>query len=210
MPADDSTVIDGGDIETASPQFVRQLARALSAARHRRHLPVWWLAQNSKGRFTRRELQRAEAGRLLLRPDTVADLARLYGVDLTEVLPDDRAGLDIRADGIIRSGGAAASFTPGDSASLVTAYFRLTRQLRQLDDHETMPLRQDDLRSIAQFLEQSAVPSKYLEAVLAASLAERRVVAGSLIAGAVSLGLAGVTDTSSPATATADGRVSGG
>jgi hypothetical protein len=209
VAADDSTVIDGSDIETASPQFVRQLAAALAAARHRRHLPVWWMARSSKGRFTRRELQRAEAGRLLLRPDTVADLARLYGVDVSDVLPEARPGLDIRADGVLRSGGAMTTFTPGDSASLVTAYFRLTRQLRQLDDRDTMPLRQDDLRCIAQFLEQSAAPSKYLEAVLAASMAERRVVAGSLIAGAVTLGLAGVTDTSSPATATSDGRVSG-
>jgi hypothetical protein len=192
-------VIDARDIETASPQFVRQLAATLAAARRRRHLPVWWLAQNSKGRFTRRQLQRAEGGRLQLTAGTVADLAGLYGVDVTDVLPDARFhGLDIRADGVIRSGGAATTFTPGDGASLVTAYFRLARQLRQLDDDQTMPLRQDDLRCIAQFLETSAAPSKYLEAVLAASLAERRVVAGSLIAGAVSLGLAGVTQVGGP------------
>jgi hypothetical protein len=73
-----------------------------------------------------------------------------------------------------------------------------------------LSLRSEDLRSIAQFLERSTTPSKYLEAVLASSLAERRVVTGSLIAGAVSIGLAGLTDHSSPAAATPDGRVSGG
>ena len=61
-----------------------------------------------------------------------------------------------------------------------------------------------------QFLEPSSPPSKHLEAVLAASLAERRVIAGSLIAGAVSIELAGPTDHSSPATSTSDGGMSGG
>jgi hypothetical protein len=203
-------VIDGSDIETASPHFVRQFAAELTLARRRRHVPQWRLAQTSKGRFVKHDLQRAEAGRLTLRPDTVADLAHLYGLDLTDLLPGARRGLDIRDDGVVCSGGVFQTFTPGDGASLVAAFFRLTRQLRQLDDAEPMPLRRSDLHAIAQFLEPTRPPSKYLEAVLAASLAEHRVVTGSLIAGAVSIGLAGLTDHSSPATATADGRVSGG
>jgi hypothetical protein len=192
-------VIDGRDIETASPHFVRQLSAALMIARRRRRTPTWLLARRSRGRFTTHDLHAAETGALTLQPDTVADLAALYGVDLTALLPGARDELSIR-DGRISSGGVTAAFTPGDSASLVTAYFKLTRQLRQLDDATTMPLRRDDVRCIAQFLEGSRTPSKYLEAVLAASIAERRVLAGSLIAGAVSIGLAGLTDNSSPAT----------
>lgn len=193
-------MIDGSDIETASPHFVRQLAAELMVARRRRHLPVWWLARTSGGRFTRRQLHAAETGQLLLKADKVAELAALYRVDISTLMPTGRGGLEIRADGIISSGGTSVSFTPGDAESLITAYFRLTRQLRQLDDVVTMPLRSDDLRVIAQFLERSGTPSTYLEAVLAASLAERRVLAGSLVAGAVSIGLAGLTEHSSPAT----------
>lgn len=184
-----ASVIDASDIETASPQFVRQLSAALIVARRRRRLPVWLLACRSRGRFTAVDLRAAETGHLTLRPDTIADLAALYRLDVTEILPGTRSGLAIRADGLISSGGITATFTPGDSASLVTAYFELTRRLRHLDDETTLPLRRDDLRCIAQFLQSSGAPSKYLEAVLAASLAERRVVAGSLIAGAVSIGL---------------------
>lgn len=202
--ADDSTVIDGNHIETASPQFVRQLAAELIVARRRRHVPLAWVAHRSRGRFSRRELADVEAGRLALTPETVADLAGLYGLDLAAVLPGSRNELEIRADGLLSSGGMTATFTPGDGASLVTAYFQLTRRLRHLDDVTTMPLRRDDVRCITDFLEQSGAPSKYLEAVLAASIAERRVLAGSLIAGAVSIGLAGLTENSSPATAVID------
>lgn len=204
ITADDSTVIDGNHIETASPQFVRQLAAELIVARHRRHAPLAWVARRSHGRFSRRELADAEAGRLALTPETVADLAGLYGLDLAAVLPGSRNELEIRPDGLVSSGGMTATFTPGDGASLVTAYFQLTRRLRHLDDVTTMPLRRDDVRCITDFLQQSGAPSKYLEAVLAASIAERRVLAGSLIAGAVSIGLAGLTENSSPATAAGD------
>jgi hypothetical protein len=183
-------VIDGGDIETASPQFVRQLAAELMVARRRSRRPIWWLARSSHGRFTRQQLHDAESGRLPLHPDTVAQLADVYGIDVDSLLPAARGGLQIRADGLISSGGVSMPFTPGDDTSLVTAYFRLARQLRQQDDASTLTLRGDDLRTIAQFLERSGTPSRYLEAVLAASIAERRVLAGSLIAGAVSIGLA--------------------
>lgn len=193
-------MIDGSDIETASPQFVRQLAAELMVARRQQHLPVWWVARRSRGRFTRRQLRAAETGQLMLKPDIVAELADVYRVDISALLPSGRSGLEIRADGVISSGGATVSFTPGDAESLITAYFRLTRQLRQLDDVDTMPLRRDDLRVIAQFLQRSGTPSTYLEAVLAASLAERRVLAGNLQAGAVSIRLAGLTDNSSPTT----------
>lgn len=193
-------MIDGRDIETASPQFVRHLSAELMVARRRRRMPAWLLARRSRGRFTRHDLQRAETGKLTLRPDTVADLAQLYGIELAALLPTHRNELEIRADGLISSGGVTATFTPGDDASLVTAYFRLTRQLRHLDDATTMPLRRDDVRHIAEFLGTSSSPSKYLDAVLAASIAERRVLAGSLIAGAVSIGLAGLTEHSSSVT----------
>jgi hypothetical protein len=199
-----TTVIDGSDIETASPQFVRQLSAALMIARRRRHVPTWLLARRSRGRFTTRDLHAAETGELSLHPDTVADLAALYGLDLTSMLPGVRGELVIRADGLISSGGLTATFTPGDSTSLVNAYFALTRRLRHLDDVTTMPVRRDDVHAIAHFLEGTRAPSKYLEAVLAASIAERRVLAGSLIAGAVSIDLAGLTEHSSPATATVD------
>ncbi|MGD9995389.1 MAG: hypothetical protein AB7L17_01875 [Ilumatobacteraceae bacterium] len=203
-------MIDGSDIDSPSPVFVRQVAVELRAARQRRHIPLRWLAHRSEGRFSRRELERAEAGKLPLDASVVARLTELYGIDATDVLPGRRDRLDIRPDGVIRCGHIAVTFTPGDAESLVTAYFRLTRQLRNADETQAVPLRNDDLQAINEFLRGARAPSQHLDAVLAASLAEQRVVTGSLIAGAVALGLAGLTDHSSPATATADGRTSGG
>jgi hypothetical protein len=182
-------MIDRSDIRTPSPHFVRKLSAALVTARRRRRSPRWLMARRSNGQFSRLDLRNAETGRLPLQADTVAELTRLYGIDPSTVLPIGRTGLDITSNGLISSGGVTVPFAPDDGASLVTAYVGLTRTLRQLDDTEPMPLRRDDVQAIATFLDHSGMPSTYLEAVLAASLAERRVMAGSLIAGAASIGL---------------------
>lgn len=191
-------MIDGTHVETVSPQFVRHLAGRLVTARRSTRRPLWLLARRSRGRFSARDLRDAESGALTLDAETVSDLAALYGLDLGSVLPDTRGGLEIRPSGLISAGGVTMSFEPGDPASLVDAYFRLTRALRSADDETTIPLRRDDVQAIAHFLQHTGSPSRYLESVLAVSIAERRVLVGSLVAGAASIGLAGLTEQSSP------------
>ena len=191
-------MIDGTRIEVASPAFVRHLAARLVTERRRFRRPLWLLATRSKGRFTARDLSDAEAGLLPLGPDVVTSLAALYGVDVADVLPTTRRGLDIRP-GLISAGGVTKSFTEGDSASLVNAYFLLTRTLRAIDDEAALPLRRDDVAQIADYQSRTNAPSKYFDKVLEMANLQGRVIVGSLIAGAATLNLAGVTDHSVPA-----------
>ena len=194
-------MINGSNIEMASPMFVRHLAARLVSERRRARRPLWMMATRSKGRFTTRDLRDAEAGILPLDADTVTALAEVYGVPLDDLLPTTRRGLDIRAEGLISDGGVTLSFTPGDSRSLVGAYFRLARTLRDMDDQATLPLRRADVEAIDAFLRQSCPPSDILAPILAMVDAERKVMVASIVAGAAAIGLAGITENSIPSIA---------
>jgi hypothetical protein len=202
-------VIDGSDIETTSPHFVRQLAVELMVARRRRHRPLWWMAWVNHGRFTRRQLRDAERGQLALTRETVSDLAAVYGVNPAYLLPGDRSSLDIRADGLLSSGGETVTFTPGDAGSLIAAYIQLTRKLRVTDDAAAIPLRRDDLRAIGRFLERTGTPSLYLDALLTASAAEDQLMSGSVVAGVASIDLVDRTAEDEPVVVDSDGSVAG-
>ena len=194
-------MINGSRIEMASPMFVRHLAARLVSERRRARRPLWLVANRSKGRFTTRDLRDAEAGVLALDADTVTALADVYGVAIDDLLPSTRRGLDIRADGLISAGGVTMSFTPGDTRSLVSAYFTLARTLRDIDEQTILPLRRDDVVAIDAFLRQSCPPSDLLAPILAMVDAERKVMVASIVAGAAAIGLAGITDHSIPAVA---------
>jgi hypothetical protein len=194
-------MINGSDIEMASPMFVRHLAARLVSERRRARRPLWLMATRSKGRFTTRDLRDAEAGVLPLDADTVTMLAEVYCVPLDDLLPTTRRGLDIRADGLISAGGVTLSFIPGDSRSLVGAYFKLARTLRDIDDQAALPLRRADVEAIDAFLRQSSPPSDLLAPILAMVDAERQVMVASIIAGAAAIGLAGITENSIPSIA---------
>jgi hypothetical protein len=194
-------MIDGSNIEMASPVFVRHLAARLVAERRGARRPLWMMATRSKGRFTTRDLRDAEAGVLPLDADTVTALAEVYGVALDDLLPSTRRGLEIRADGLISAGGVTLTFTPGDSRSLVSTYFRLARTLRDIDDETILPLRRADVEAIDAFLRAANPPSDVLAPILAMVDAERRVMVASIVAGAAAIGLAGLTENSIPAIA---------
>jgi hypothetical protein len=183
-------MIDGTRIEVASPAFVRHLAARLLAERRRSRRPIWLMASRSQGRFSARDLSDAEAGLLPLDPSIVVALAGLYGLDVAEVLPPVRRGLDIRP-GTISAGGVTMPFTPGDSASLVNAYFALTRTLRSIDDEAAMPLRRNDVEQIAAYLSSQHAPSVYIDKVMELSSFHGQVIVSSVLAGAATLAMVG-------------------
>lgn len=194
-------MIDGSNIEMASPMFVRHVAARLVSERRRARRPLWLVATKSKGRFTTRDLRDAEAGVLPLDADAVTQLAELYGIELSGLLPSTRRGLDIRADGLISAGGVTLPFTPGDSASLVGAYFKLARTLRDIDDETILPLRRSDVEAIDSFLRRSMPSTDILGPILAMVDAERSVMVASIVAGAAAIGLTGVAENAMPAVA---------
>lgn len=186
-------MIDGKHMEVASPVFVREFASRLRDARRRTRRPTFWLASRSGGRFTAKELRDAEAGMLPLDAARVGDLADLYRIDLSSVLPTTRRGLTIRP-GLLTAGGVTVPFDDGDTGSLVAAYFRLTRTLRAVEDGEPVRLRRSDVAAIASYLgEQASTDDERLQQslqdVLAMAEGDRLVMVASLKAGAASIGL---------------------
>lgn len=182
-------MIDGRHMSAPSPLFVRKVGEQLRLARRAARRPLWHVAQSSHGRFGVTELRDAEAGLLPLDAGTVADLAALYGLDVTVFLPSRDEGLLIDQRGTLSAGGRSASFVPGDSASLVAAYFSLVRELRSLDDDQPMRVRSSDVSVIAEYLGERGDRSTLLEAMVAVAEAQRRVTVSSLLVGAASAGL---------------------
>ena len=176
--------------EVGSGPFGRHFGARLVTERRRSRRPLWVVATRSKGTFTIRDLRDAEAGLLPLDADTVVALAELYGMRVRELLPATRRGLEIE-EGTLRAGGVTVVFHPGDSRSMVDAYFRLVRTLRAIDDAvATVPVRHDDLVTMVAHLERSKLAaggpssqtSSALDRVLSVASAEGRVVVGSLLA----------------------------
>jgi hypothetical protein len=189
----------GGGIGVATGPFPRHFGARLVAERRRSRRPLWVVATRSKGEFTLRDLRDAEAGLLPLDAATVVRLADLYGVTVRETLPPMARGLEIR-EGSLHAGGVSVGYQPGDTRSMVDAYFRLARTLRSIDDETApIPIRHDDLVAMVEHLRGDDPAARYLQSVLVMATAERRVVVGSLVAGAAALDLAGLTEESIPA-----------
>jgi hypothetical protein len=156
-------VIGGTHIETTSPQFVRAMAAQLRSARGRR--PVVLLVRRSRGRFRRRDLRDAEAGLLPLDLDTVTALAATYGITVDGLLPSRRSRLLVRPEGLICAGGRTVPFEAGDAGSLVASFIRLLQVVRDDDGGEVTP-RDDDVRTVASFLDDAELGIVERDAVI--------------------------------------------
>ncbi len=189
----------GGGIGVATGPFPRHFGARLVAERRRSRRPLWVVATRSRGEFTLRDLRDVEAGLLPLDAATVVRLADLYGMAVREALPPMARGLEI-CEGSLHAGGVSMGYRPGDTRSMVDAYFRLARTLRSIDDESApVPIRHGDLVAMVEHLRGDDPAARYLQSVLVMATAERRVVVGSLVAGAAALDLAGVTEGSIPA-----------
>lgn len=182
-------MIDGRHISSPSPLFVRKVGEQLRSARRASRRPLWHLARSSGGRFRASQLRDAEAGLLPLDAATVAELAALYGIDVTTFLPSRDEGLTIDPSGTVSASDRTVPFEPGDPISLVAAYFTLVRELRSVSDNHQITLRKSDVSVIAEYLGEQGERSALLEAMVAVAEAQRRVTVSSLLVGAASAGL---------------------
>lgn len=182
-------MIDGRHTCSPSPLFVRQVGARLKQTRRAARKPLWHVARASRGVFSVGRLRDAEAGLLPLDAGTVAELAALYGIDVSTFLPTREEGLSIDPAGAISAGDRVVPFEPGDPISLVAAYFTLVRSLRDVSEHHPIPLRRNDVSVIAEYLGEEGERSHLLEAMVAVAEAQRRVTVSSLLVGAASAGL---------------------
>lgn len=192
--------VGGGPEHGLEPgAFATRLANLLRHERERAGLRTGTMARRSGGRFSAAELRRFEAGEGDLQ--RAAEVAELYGADLESILPE-RLPLEVDPGGTIATAGVSEPFGPDDDTSLLLAYLRLVRRLRNEQRAELIVLRRADVETLAGVL---ALPGETvtdrLGALMGATRVQRRVMVGMFVAGAAVIGLTvgTVAATSDPA-----------
>jgi len=182
--------IGGVMLDVSSDAFAKRLANLLVATRQQAHRTLGGLARQSHGRFTRNDLKAAEAGLLRLDDPVIDALVALYQCDLTAILPS-RMNLTVE-QGKIVTGGVERPFEPSSSTALLEAYLRLVRNMRRQNREPRITLRQDDVATLAGYLQQShdTVASR-LGALMGATQTKRIAMAGVVASGVAVLGMVG-------------------
>ncbi len=182
---------DSGTVDIHSDAFARRLANLLAQRRRERGTSLRKLARASGRAFSAHELRAFEEARASIDAQRLDAVAELYDADLQLILAD-RLSLEVRPAGVLITGGIAQSFTPGDETSLLTSYLRLVRQLRSAEQAPSIELRREDVEVLAEHLGQAgATIVERLGALMGATVAQRRAMAGLFLSGAVVIGLAG-------------------
>jgi hypothetical protein len=181
----ESTMVDA--LDALGDRLARRVATVLVEHRRAHHLRLRTLARRSMGRFSVRDLRRFERARTLLTPALATEVTDLYGVELREAFVN-RVALDIRPFGVVSSSTDARSFDPDDTTSVLGAYIELVRACRS--DHTTrlLELRRSDIDVLAENLGVSGdIVVDRLAALMGASDAQRRIMAGMYLTGATSI-----------------------
>jgi hypothetical protein len=191
--------LDTGEplIDLASVAFARRLANLLTVSREQSGLSRRVLARRSGGRFTARDLKAAEEAKRVYGPTTIGELAVLYEVDLSVLLPE-RLPLTIDPAGIVGTGGIEIRFDPADPDGMLSAYLRLVRALRRQQKAKVIDLRRDDVELLAVSLGLSGLDVvERLGTLMGSTRAQRGVMRALLTAGAKVVGLASSSSTAS-------------
>lgn len=192
--------IGGVMLDVSSDAFAKRLANLLVATRQQAHRTLRGLARQSRGRFTRADLKAAEAGLLGLEDHVIDDLVSLYQCDLTAILPS-RMSLSVE-QGRIVTGGVERPFEPSSSTALLEAYLRLVRNMRRQNREPKITLRQDDVATLAGYLQQSHdTVSSRLGALMGATQTKRIAMAGVVASGVAVLGMVGTAAAAGDGTA---------
>lgn len=147
------------------------------------------LVVDSDGSFNAAQLRRFERGLVHLDESRINAVCRVYGTDLGAILP---SGFLMSIEGgVITAGGVRMGFSPEDPRSLLDAYLRLIRALRNQKRAPAIALRRDDIEALAQELGVSGAEVVDRLTLLMGATAEQRLAMTSLFAaGAMVIGLA--------------------
>ncbi len=172
-----------------SPEFAVRFGRLLTATRRRSKHTMKDVAASSLGAFDTSRLSQLEHGSTTVDESIVEALCLLYSADLGQILPV-RLPVAI-ADGRVTGAGMSIEFSPGDSTSLMVAYLRLIRRMRNQKKAPAIVLRRDDILVIARYLDiDGAVVVERLSTLMNVSAAQRNTMAMLFATGAIVIGLA--------------------
>lgn len=186
-----------------------RIGNLLSVARAERGLSLSEVEIALSGELSGEELRGIEEGRLEVRPESLREIASLYGVDLQRLVPPrDRLVLDLN-QGFIRAGDDMALLEDGAGRDQVLGrYLGLVYRMRSSGSEEVLALRDADLDALAAGLEMSsaevadALRELMDRASHGRSLRRRRtaIAVGVLIAAAAAAALAwgALSDESEP------------
>jgi hypothetical protein len=172
-------------VDITSEAFGARLAAILRAARRDQERSMRAMAWWSRGSFRTRTLKELEAGRADLRSVDLAALASLYRIDLAALL-EERVPLvvDVSA-GTISTAGVARSFDPEHQDGLLLAYLHLVRDLRDLQQAQSIALRREDVEALAGGLRaDAAAVLDRLGELMGSTVTQRRSAVAMFAAGA--------------------------
>jgi hypothetical protein len=175
-------------VDVSSDAFAGRLSTLLREHRRADGIRLRALARRSAGRFTTRDLREIEAGRSAV--DDAVELTALYGADLSSILPA-RMAVEVDPGGRVITAGVAEEFEPDDVTSLLTAYLRLIRRLRNDERAPVVALRRDDVEALAAVIDEPGERVlDRLGELMSVTQAQRKVMVGLFVSGAVVVGLA--------------------
>ncbi len=185
------TMTETGTVDIHSDAFARRLANLLAERRRQRGTTLRKLARTSGRAFTAQELRAFEEARATIDAERLDAVVELYGADI-DLIMAARLPLEVRPMGVLVTGGIAQSFTPGDETSLLMTYLKLVRQLRSAERAPSIELRREDVEVLAEHLGRpgESIVDR-LGALMGATVAQRRAMAGLFVSGALVIGLAG-------------------
>lgn len=186
-PADRWWDVDHPRPDISNEQFAARLGPYLKSARRARGMRLRQLADSELGVG---ELRAVEKGKYPLTPLVVSALAARYGADLAGVMPP-RDPVVLLATGTISTGGLEETFDPHELGSVLDAYVRLVRKLRDSRGLEMVTLRREDLIDIADQLDRPRTDVvDRVAALMGANDSQRRAMVELFLSGAEVVGVA--------------------
>lgn len=172
----------------ATPAFAVRFGRLLATTRRRARLSVEQVAASGSVGFGVHQLQQFERGMATIDESIVAALCLLYAADAGQVLPGRRP---VTITGCRLFGpGSSVEFSPDDPTSLLLAYLRLIRRMRNERLAPAVALRRDDILVISGYMGvDGADVVARLSTLMHASPAQRTTMAMLFAAGAIVIGL---------------------
>jgi LPXTG-site transpeptidase (sortase) family protein len=189
-------------VDHESQEFAEHLGKLLTTTRRTERRSIRDMAAEPDAPFSATRLRQLERGSLRLDEDLIDAACQVYGADLGAILPN-RKPLSIKG-GVIKAGGVRIDFVAGDPTSLLTAYLRLIRAMRDQKKTPAIALRRDDIEELARSLGVSGEEVvDRLASLMGATSAQRTALRALFATGAIVIGLAAAGAVSSPGVAAA-------
>jgi sortase (surface protein transpeptidase) len=172
-----------------SPEFAARFGALLAATRRRATCSVEELAASNAFGFDAAQLRQFECGSATIDESIAETLCLVYAADIGQILP---ARLPVTIGDLrLSSEGLGVEFSPADPTTVLVAYLRLIRRMRNQKRAPAIALRRDDVDVLASYLDiDGADVVERLSTLMNVTTAQRATMAMLFATGAIVIGLA--------------------